>query len=92
MKHLYYRFKALSWIAAPLLVELQSKITIFFRAMVPTTGIKISNRDFPSGPVVKTLCSPWRLNNKLLNNQEITEGIKQEIKKYVEGLPWWRSG
>ena len=24
------------------------------------------------------------LNNTLLNNQEITEGIKQEIKKYLE--------
>ena len=26
----------------------------------------------------------WRLNNMLLNNQEITEEIKQEIKKYLE--------
>ena len=26
----------------------------------------------------------WRLNNKLLNNQEITEEIKEEIKKYLE--------
>ena len=26
----------------------------------------------------------WRLNNKLLNNQEITEEIKKEIKKYLE--------
>ena len=26
----------------------------------------------------------WRLNNTLLNNQEITEEIKQEIKKYLE--------
>ena len=26
----------------------------------------------------------WRLNNALLNNQEITEGIKEEIKKYLE--------
>ena len=25
-----------------------------------------------------------RLNNTLLNNQEITEGIKEEIKKYLE--------
>ena len=25
-----------------------------------------------------------RLNNKLLNKQEITEEIKEEIKKYVE--------
>ena len=26
----------------------------------------------------------WRLNNTLLNNQEITKEIKQEIKKYLE--------
>ena len=26
----------------------------------------------------------WRLKNTLLNNQEITEEIKQEIKKYLE--------
>ena len=26
----------------------------------------------------------WRLNNTLLNNQEITEKIKEEIKKYQE--------
>ena len=26
----------------------------------------------------------WRLNNTLLNNQEIIEGIKEEIKKYLE--------
>ena len=26
----------------------------------------------------------WRLNNKLLNNQEITEEIKEKIKKYLE--------
>ena len=26
----------------------------------------------------------WRLNNTLLNNQEITEEIKEEIKKYVK--------
>ena len=26
----------------------------------------------------------WRLNNTLLNNQEITEEIKQEIKKYLD--------
>ena len=29
----------------------------------------------------------WRLNNMLLNNQEITEEIKEEIKKYLEGFP-----
>ena len=26
----------------------------------------------------------WRLNNMLLTNQEITEEIKEEIKKYLE--------
>ena len=26
----------------------------------------------------------WRLNNKLLNNQEITEEIKEEMKNYLE--------
>ena len=26
----------------------------------------------------------WRLNNTLLNNQEITEVIKEEIKNYLE--------
>ena len=26
----------------------------------------------------------WRLNNALLNNQEITEEIKEEIKKYLQ--------
>ena len=29
----------------------------------------------------------WRLNNTLLNNQEITEEIKGEIKKYLESIP-----
>ena len=26
----------------------------------------------------------WRLNNTLLNNQEITEEIKEEIKEYIK--------
>ena len=26
----------------------------------------------------------WRLNNTLLNNQEITEEIKEEIRKHLE--------
>ena len=26
----------------------------------------------------------WRLNNKLLNNQDVTEEIKEEIRKYLE--------
>ena len=32
---------------------------------------------------VKTT-NTWRLNNTLLNNQEMTEEIKEEIKKYLE--------
>ena len=32
---------------------------------------------------VKTT-NTWRLNSVLLNNQEITEEIKEEIKKYLE--------
>ena len=34
----------------------------------------------------------WSLNNTLLNNQEITEEIKEEIKKYLEGILWWSIG
>ena len=30
------------------------------------------------------ITNTWRLNNTLLNNQEITEEIKEEIKKYLE--------
>ena len=28
----------------------------------------------------------WRLSNILLNNQEVTEEIKEEIKKYLETM------
>ena len=41
--------------------------------------LDINNRKKP----VKNL-NTWRLNNTLLNNQEITEEIKEEIKKYLE--------
>ena len=30
------------------------------------------------------ITNTWRLNNTLLNNQEITEEIKEEMKKYLE--------
>ena len=35
----------------------------------------------------KKICkntNTWKLNNTLLSNQEITEEIKEEIKKYLE--------
>ena len=35
------------------------------------------------GKTVKNT-NTWRLNNMLLNNQEITEEIKEEVKKYLE--------
>ena len=33
---------------------------------------------------VKNTNNTWRLNNTLLNNQEITEEVKEEIKNYLE--------
>ena len=33
---------------------------------------------------IKKKTNTWMLNNTLLNNQEITEEIKEEIKKYLE--------
>ena len=30
------------------------------------------------------ITNTWRLNNTLLNNRELTEEIKDEIKKYLE--------
>ena len=37
-----------------------------------------------TGKISVKITNTWRLNNKLLNNQEITEEIKEEIKKYLE--------
>ena len=34
--------------------------------------------------IEKNNTNTWRLNNTLLNNQEITEEIKEEIKKYIQ--------
>ena len=28
--------------------------------------------------------NPWRLNNTFLNNQQVTEEIKKEIKQFLE--------
>ena len=47
--------------------------TIFFLYLISISGKKN----------VKNI-NTWRLNNTLLNNQEITEEIKEEIKKYLE--------
>ena len=43
-------------------------------------------RDWKSVTGKKTVknTNTWRLNSALLNNQEITEEIKGEIKKYLE--------
>ena len=30
------------------------------------------------------MSNTWKLNNTLLNNQELTKEIKEEIKKYLE--------
>ena len=38
--------------------------------------------NYRKNPVKNT--NSWRLNNTLLENQEITEEIKDEIKKYLE--------
>ena len=40
------------------------------------------NTSLPQETVKNT--NTWRLNYMLLNNQEITEEIKEEIKKYLE--------
>ena len=32
----------------------------------------------------------WRLNNTLVNNQEITEEIKEEIRKHLETKWQWK--
>ena len=46
-----------------------------------TKRLKINYRE---KKVKKKPTNTWRLNNTLLNNQEIIEEIKEEIKKYLE--------
>ena len=41
---------------------------------ISTTGEKNSKKNTNS----------WRLNNTLLNNKEVTEEIKQEIRRFLE--------
>ena len=64
-------------------IEIISSIFPGYNAMI----LEINYR----GKNVKNT-NTWTLNNMLLNNQEITEEIKEEVRKYLEGLPWWRSG
>ena len=42
-----------------------------------TTGKKQKNKTIKNSSI-------WRLNNTLLNNQQIREEIKKEIKIYIE--------
>ena len=53
-----------------------------YQASFPTTTLY----DWKSTTRKKTAenTNTWRLNNMLLNNQWITEEIKEEIKKYIE--------
>ena len=52
-----------------------------YQASFLTTRYEIRNEY--RGKKVKNT-NTWRLNNTLLNNQESTEEIKEEIKKYLE--------
>ena len=49
-----------------------------FRSQCYTTGHQQEKK------MQKTLSNTWTLSNMLLNNQWITEEIKEEIKKYLE--------
>ena len=57
----------------------------FWKRLVTSLGTlfqTIRNSKTERKNVKKT--NTWRLNNTLLNNQEIPEEIKEEIKKYLE--------
>ena len=53
-----------------------------YQTSFPTTRYEIRNQLQGEKTVKNT--NTWRLNNTLLNNQEITEEIKEVIKKYLE--------
>ena len=57
--------------------KLEIILSIFFDHNTMTLDINYRKK---SGKITNT----WRLNNTLLNNQKITEEIKEEIKKYLE--------
>ena len=69
-----------SWAANPTSVTLRKLKS--YQASFPTTTLY----DWKSTTRKKTAenTNTWRLNNMLLNNQWITEEIKEEIKKYLE--------
>ena len=64
----------------------QASVTLrklkLYQASFPTTTLY----DWKSTTRKKSAknTNTWRLNNMLLNNQWITEEIKEEIKKYLE--------
>ena len=47
---------------------------------------KINKIDKPVARLTKkkTVRNTWRLNNRFLNNQQVTEEIKMEVKKILE--------
>ena len=55
-------------------MEIVSSIFSDHNAMISTTGKKQQ----------EALTNYWRLNNTLLNNKEVTEEIKKEIKRFLE--------
>ena len=52
-----------------------------YQASFPITMLRL-NINYGEKSVKST--NTWRLNNMLLNTQEITEEIKEEIQKYLE--------
>ena len=68
-----------SWVTNQASVNLRKLKS--FQAFFPTTCYEIEI-NYREKNVQNT--NAWRLNNTLLNNQEITEENKEEIKKYLK--------
>ena len=67
-----------SWATNPISVTLRKLKS--YQASFPTTTLydwKLTRKNLQKNT------NMWRLNNMLLNNQWITEEIKEEIKKYL---------